>query len=295
MGKKHVVIFIVLITGIFSLALSQEIDAFYMRVFNKGVTLFKAGNFREAVKEFEVAVFGIEENDELLGKAHLYMGLSYFYIDQKQESEKHLREAIHYIGSQGIYEVELSSQRKDDLIQILAFLEITGSPSETLFASPKKSDPDSKALRKNKINDLETVIKNNPDEIEAYYNLTTLYVENNEIKKATNTLEKLTKQHPLESKAFLLLGVLHFKEKKFKKAEYYFSRIFAVSDSVEVSPEIMNTSRAYQILSFYYRGKKNKTYELAKKYSHFLTSNTINDLELGNRNRRVLLEIMSKQ
>lgn len=294
MGKKHFLLFIFLCLGLFLFAESQEIDPFYLRVFNHGESLFKEGNFREAAKEMKVAVFGMEGHNEMLGKAHVYMGLSYYYLEQKEESEKHLKKALDFIGTEGINKIELSPKRKDDLSKILAYFGIVNLEPKTEAVSPQpsKDKTKNKDVSENKINDLKKVLQENPKEIEAYYQLFNIYLENKNTKKARNTLEKLTKQHPLETKALYLLGTLHFKEKNFNKAEYYFSRIFAISKSREVPTEIMDPSRAYYILSFYYRGKKDKAYELAKEIRSFLTVDKINSLNLDETDRRVLSEIL---
>lgn len=116
-------------------------------------------------------------------------------------------------------------------------------------------------------------------------------------KKARSTLEQLTRYHPLESEALLRLGVIYFKDRNFKKAETYFSRIFAIAQSEELPAEVLDSARAYHVLSFHYRGKKDQAYELAESYKNdmnVLSEEDINRLDLEERDRRVLWEIIKK-
>jgi tetratricopeptide (TPR) repeat protein len=297
MSKKYFILFIFLFLGLSLFTESQEIDPFYLRLLNKGETLFKAGNYRDALKELRIAVFGIEGNNEILGKAHVYMGLSYYYLDQKEESESHLRKALDLIGTEGISEIELSTKKKDELSQILAYFGVVNLEPKAEAGPPQPAEdkPKTKDVLKNKINDLEKTIKENSKKIEAYYQLYNVYIENKQTKKARKTLEKLTKQEPLESKALNLLGILHFKERNFKKAEYYFSRISSISKGRKVPPDILDSSRAYHILSLYYRGKKDQAYELAEQVSSLLPIDKISTLNMNERDKIVLSEILSKE
>ena len=46
----------------------QETDAFYKNLFKKGEKSFLAKKYKEAAKEFEIAVFGLYKEKELRGK-----------------------------------------------------------------------------------------------------------------------------------------------------------------------------------------------------------------------------------
>ncbi len=301
MRKKNWVIYALIFIGCVLLLNAQEIDSFYTRLLNEGEAAFRAGNFRKAVKELKVAVFGIEGHDDILGKAHVFLGLSYYYLDQQEETENHLLTALKLIGMEGISKIELDSGKRDDLSRILAYFGIgkVESPAEApdtaqpeTGAAPSGEEPSDEALLRNRIKELNTYIKDNPKEKEAYYELYEIYHREKQDKKARKTLENLTKQAPLETQALYLLGVMHFKERDFKRAEYYFSRIFTISQSSDVSSEIMEPSHAFNILGFFYRGKKEKAYELAESQQSVLTEEKINQLDIGERNRIVLLEIM---
>ncbi len=301
MRKKTWVLYALIFIGFALLLKAQEIDSFYTRLLNEGEASFRAGNFRKAVKELTIAVFGIEGHDDILGKAHVLLGLSYYYLDRQEESKNHLMTAAELIGIEEMTKVKLDSEKREDLSRILAYF---GIGQEELIpdskdmtqpetsASPSEEEPNEEAALRNKIQELNTYIKENPKEKEPYYELHEIYLKEKQERKAKKTLEDLTKQVPLETRSLFLLGVMHFKEKNFKKSEYYFSRIFVISQSSDVPSEIMEPSHAFNILSFYYRGKKEKAYELAESQQDALTEEKINQLDLEETNRRVLLEIM---
>ena len=304
-GKKFfsVLIVISVFLGITVSSEGQEIDSFYIRLLNKGEASFNAGSFRTAVKELKIAVFGIEGHKDLLGKAHVFMGLSYYYLKNEEESKNHLMTAVKLIGMEGVSGIDLKSDKRSDLSRILSYFGIgqeepgaapkAGTQPETTAASSEKESKDEAALT-NKTKELNTYIKENPDKKEAYYELYEIYLKEKQEKKTRKTLEDLTKQAPLETQALYLLGVMHFKERNFKRAEYYFSRISAISHSSDVSSEIMESTQALNILSYYFRGKKEKAYELAESQQSVLTEEKINQLDLGEKNKRVLAGIMKK-
>jgi len=302
MRKKKWVIYALIFIGCVLLLNAQEIDSFYTRLLNEGEASFRAGNFRKAVKELKVAVFGIEGHGDILGKAHMFLGLSYYYLDRQEESKNHLMTAVDLIGMEGISKIELDSEKRDDLFRILDYFGIgkEESPAEAKYMTQPETAADysgeelnEEAALRNKIKELNTYIKDNPKEKEAYYELYEIYLKEKQENKARKTLENLTKHAPLETQALYLLGILNFKERDFKKAEYCFSRIFAISQSSDVPPEILEPSHAFNILGFYYRGKKEKAYELAESQQSVLTEEKIKQLNLGERNRIVLLEIMN--
>jgi len=63
---------------------SQETDPFYINLLNHGEKSFLTGNYREAIKELEIAAFGLLEENSLRAKAYIYIGLlrakAYIYI-----------------------------------------------------------------------------------------------------------------------------------------------------------------------------------------------------------------------
>lgn len=66
----------------------------------KGEKSFLAGNYKVAVKELQIAAFGLLGEKKLRAKAYVYLSLSYYYLKDIDESEKYLKEAAELISEQ---------------------------------------------------------------------------------------------------------------------------------------------------------------------------------------------------
>jgi len=85
----------------------QKNDPFYTDFFKEAEKSFLDGNYRKALRGLEIAVFGMNKENELLAKAYVYMSLSHYYLENKENSEKYLRQAAILINENGIERLEL--------------------------------------------------------------------------------------------------------------------------------------------------------------------------------------------
>ena len=108
----------------FSNLTCQETDAFYKNLFKKGEKSFLAKEYKEAVKEFEIAVFGLYKEKELRGKAYVYISLSHYYLKDLKKSEKYLREAFELLGDEGIKNLELDKSARSDLEKLIKYFKL---------------------------------------------------------------------------------------------------------------------------------------------------------------------------
>jgi len=97
----------------------QETDAFYKNLFKKGEKSFLAKKYKEAVKEFEIAVFGLYKEKELRGKAYVYLSLSHYYLKDLKKSGKYLTEAFELLGDEEIKNLELDKSARSDLEKLI--------------------------------------------------------------------------------------------------------------------------------------------------------------------------------
>jgi outer membrane protein assembly factor BamD (BamD/ComL family) len=102
----------------------QETDAFYKNLFKKGEKSFLAKKYKDAVKEFEVAVFGLYKEKELRGKAYVYLSLSHYYLKDIKKSEKYLTEAFELLGDEGIKNLELDKPARSDLEKLIKYFKL---------------------------------------------------------------------------------------------------------------------------------------------------------------------------
>ena len=121
----------------------QETDAFYKNLFKKGEKSFLAKKYKEAVKEFEIAVFGLYKEKELRGKAYVYLSLSHYYLKDIKKSEKYLREAFELLGDEGIKNLELDKSARSDLEKLIKYFKLRDAEKR-----PEKNAAVIKKLRK---------------------------------------------------------------------------------------------------------------------------------------------------
>ena len=127
-AKKTVRLWGLLFVGVILLGYSdlacQETDAFYTNLFKKGEKSFLAKNYKEAVKELEIAVFGLYKEKELRGKAYVYLSLSHYYLKDIKKCEKYLREAFELLGDEGIKNFELDKPARSDLEKLIKYFKL---------------------------------------------------------------------------------------------------------------------------------------------------------------------------
>jgi len=142
--KKTFHLWALLFMGVILLGYSdltcQETDAFYKNLFKKGEKSFLAKNYKEAVKELEIAVFGLYKEKELRGKAYVYLSLSYYYLKDVKKCEKYLREAFDLLGDEGLKKLELDKPARSDLEKLIEYFK--------LREAKKKPESDKAVIKK---------------------------------------------------------------------------------------------------------------------------------------------------
>jgi hypothetical protein len=119
----------------------QETDAFYKNLFKRGEKSFLAKNYKEAVKELEIAVFGLYKEKELRGKAYVYLSLSHYYLKDIKKCEKYIRDAFELLGDEEIKKIELEKPARADLEKIIEYFRLR---------EEKKPENDEAAIKKSR-------------------------------------------------------------------------------------------------------------------------------------------------
>jgi periplasmic protein TonB len=134
-----------LITGILLLAAisvsAQDVDPFYLNVFEKAQKSFLAKNYAEAAQDFEIAAFGLGGNGDLQAKAYVYLGLCRYYLKDMPASEKSFRQAEAIMGDRGFASLEIYESAWPDLDKLIAFFNLTRSQTPELPKEVKKPEP----------------------------------------------------------------------------------------------------------------------------------------------------------
>lgn len=142
--KETVHLWALLLVGVILIGYSdltcQETDAFYINLLQQGEKSFLAKNYKEAVKELEIAVFGLHKEKELRGKAYVYLSLSHYYLKDIKKCEKYLREAFELLGDEGIKSLKLDKYVHSDLEKLIKYFKLRGAK--------KKPEKDEAVIKK---------------------------------------------------------------------------------------------------------------------------------------------------
>jgi len=95
--------------------LGQEADPFYLNLLNQGERSLLEGNYRKAIDELEIAVFGLTKETRLEAKAYVYMSLSYFHLNDLEQSKKYFKEAQKAIEGKYLQSLDLDESVRTDL------------------------------------------------------------------------------------------------------------------------------------------------------------------------------------
>jgi|GEM_PF-6431242 len=79
----------------------QDVDPFYLKLFAGGEKAFLAGNRASAVRDLEIAVFGLARDPKLAAKAYVYLALCREAIQERDKSRQALARAAALMGPEG--------------------------------------------------------------------------------------------------------------------------------------------------------------------------------------------------
>jgi len=103
---------------------AQQIDPFYLQLFEKAQKSFLAKNYEQAASDFEIASFGFMGDKALRAKAYVYISISCYYLKDMKSCEKYLREAADLMGQEGMQALEIFEPAKPDLDKLMTFFNI---------------------------------------------------------------------------------------------------------------------------------------------------------------------------
>ena len=279
------IIFVVVILGIVCICgdvlIAQQVDSFYTDLLKRGEQSYLDNNYQEAIKQFEVAAFGLHNEKNMLAVANLYLCLSHYALNDLEKCEKYLAETEALVVEAGLDSVAIHEKAREDLEELMFHLR-PGEPQ-----NPELEGKSQEELEQ-EIKELDEQIKTEPTNTELYVNLYEHYLEVKNYKDARKTIEKLVKQNPNEIMGYYLIGVAHYIEGKYDDAADDFNRFFQHSQRVQVEDEVLINARAYLILSYYKDGKRAKSLEIMEGSVEVFAIRLIKDLPLD-RNDKVLL------
>ena len=290
--------------GAFSLnvsGLKQQVDPFYLRMLENGKTSFQNEQYRDAITELEVGIFGLKDQPRLQGEGYIYLALSHYYLKEMIQAENNLAKAIVILEVEGLLQSDLPDSHQKMLKELLVEFEFRGPEVEQDAGVPviepeRPLDPEAeipaRPERIEAIQNLEERIQSHPKEKSAYLRLYSLYIEGDQAEDAKDVLKKLIKQNPDSARGYYLLGRLFYYNNKFKKAEKHLEQVFQISSRIEVRQDILTLSRVYQLLAAYLRGDRERAAKMASGSMDVLTDLQIEELPLTQPEKQQLRDIM---
>jgi|GEM_PF-1823330 len=263
----------------------QTMDPFYTGRLEAGVSLLEASLYAEALKEFEVAAFGLSSQRDLLVKAIALKGLCQSKLGDKESSLESLAAAAELAGWQGLLEIPVpeavkadfqkliaearktpppkTEDRKPEFAPVAVPAEKTPPPAEkppptppaksTAFPPSEKPDP-------NSFEGLQAAIRADPRYAAPYYGLASLQARQGDIDSARATMRDLLRNIPGELRGHLELGRYAYEGRKLKEAEDALERFLGFAASGHpVEAGLRDEALALVILVSYLRGDDDKT------------------------------------
>ena len=275
-----------------SIFAQQQVDPFYTNILHKGEQSFLAGNYKDAVKELELANFGLHGRDDLRAKACIYLGLSHYYLKDNVKSEKYLRDAENLLGDKGFQSIDMDDSVRVVLEKLLVTFKMAEPPQPPPIVPILKKNTKKPAANLNLIKELERKIKAKPKDVSLYYDLYALHMENNKQKDALKILRNLIKKNPDELMGYHLTGKIQYNLRKYRDAEKSFAKVLELSRKFTVAEEILIESRAYLILCAHIRRDKKRESKIVAASLELFTKETIDSLNLAERDKIMLRTII---
>ena len=242
---------------------AQSVDPFYLRLFEDGEAAFVAGDHAKAVKDLEVAVFGLSTDRIRAAKACIYLSLSHNALKNRDLSRRFLVRAVGLVSKEGLGFLGLDKTVLNGYERLVEDFEITpGAPEEQTGVVWEKAsvEPPAQKTRPpvdpSRVRELEARLKASPDDPAIRYDLGSLYFEQRAYKKLVGIMEGLLKKHPEEIDATFHLAKARFYQREFRKATDGFHKIIGPASENQVTKDMVLRSTIYIALCLHELGQK---------------------------------------
>ncbi len=257
----------------------QEAHLFYLDLLRKGEKSFLARNYKDAIRELEIAIFGPLGERKLRVKAYIYLSISHYYLENIEKSEKHLKDAENLMGNEEFTSLEIAKSALSELQELVNYFK---------RIRIQKEGTEELAL----IKALEMKMKSDTQNTALYFELFELYRKYNNLRAGKKILNKLIKKNPAEVKGYYLLGITYYKERKYKDAEKNFVKIFKVTENIRINKNLLGEAGAYLLLSTYLQGDRKRALMLFAGLMNYLPEEKISSSSLNKKDKVILQEII---
>ena len=259
---------------------SEQIDPFHQKLFEEGKYFYDNGNYTEAIENFEIAFIGLLDNESKLLECYIYLTVCFYQIKNLEKSKFFYNEIKRLNLQEYMKTIKPPKSLLDKYHEIASYFsrfeaqaKISSPDSSKKTADlPTITSPSSKEILEAEIKRLKEAIKNDKRNLEAYFRLSTIYLEQGKNKKAKSVLKDLIKLDEKNGNAYFELGKIFVTEKKYYEALNQYRRAaLLLQGDIELHYEI---AKIYYELKNYQRAKQeflkvqeiNKTYKDTEKY-----------------------------
>jgi len=271
---------------------SQEIDPFYLKLLREGEKSFLNRNYKVAVEELEIAMFGLHGNKNLLAKAYIYIILSYRYLKNVGKCEEYVKKAVKSVNLEELNNLEIDMSIRNEFENLLNYFESKGKKEEPIKApekpqikppekppekpqikppktNTKPKEPEKKPV-KTKYQELEERIISEPQNLTPYLELYELHRRNNDVKAARKVIQDLIKNNPEERIGFYFMGKIEFSQSNYADALTNFKQALRLSEKIQLENVVNVKTLIYISLCLYHLDRK----ELQGSFVKLIKNNT---------------------
>jgi TonB family protein len=117
----------------------QDVDPFYLRILEKAEKSFLSRDYPQAVRDLEVAAFGLAGDSRLRAKALIYLGLAHFYLNDVKSAGKSLTEAASLLSEAEWSDLGIAAEAHPDLERLWRYFDL--SPEIPVVSTPPDEPP----------------------------------------------------------------------------------------------------------------------------------------------------------
>ncbi len=245
-------------------AAAQAIDPFYLRLFEDGEAAYVAGDHAKAVKDLEVAVFGLSADRVRSARSCIYLALSHSSLKNAEKSAQFLRRAVGLIGDADPRSLGLAGGALNAYERLREKLppepESEGKEQPPpAWEKPKEVVPPPLArpvVDPAQVKELEGRLGKEPDNDRLRLDLASLYISRADHRKAVNLMRGLLKRDPEEIMATYNLSRGLYFQKDHKRALEGFHKVIAPASAEKVTKDAVLRSTIYIVLCLDALGQK---------------------------------------
>lgn len=229
--KKNLLLLLFLLCIAFYLF--ADVDPFYTKVFKEGQDYFAAGNFQEAIVNFEIAEFGLFEDHEVLKDIYLYYALAQFQLGRLNESAEVIKKLQTELKIADLTAVTPPQPIKNPVTAMLAVLAKTHTADEN------------NSWRRTY-------------NFELLFLETLQYLKNNAPDKVEDNIRKLENINKKEPRLNYIKGILKFMQQDYQSSVKAL-KTFEKVKPLPVKPSLLDNLYYHLSLAYHYLNNEKQT------------------------------------